>query len=205
MRLPGTVNTKIKDQTKPVRVLDGGGGYYGRGELAARTVEIPPASSVLRVTATGGRMDDRELALEALDHVSGRLADKYEDWLHVGMALQSVDPSAAMLAGWDAWSRRAPDKYEDGACAKKWASFGKSGYTLGSLVFWAEENGWVPPWKSKADKTSKKAEAAPPPPVNPRDQLISVISVLREEPALARLLLGVLDEAKRGGNSSCAF
>jgi hypothetical protein len=96
----------------------------------------------------GGKhqLGDRELALSALAALNPSRAVGYHSWLGVGMVLYSVDPSDAMLALWDEWSRLAPDKYTPGACAAKWRSFGRrGGLTLGSLIHWAREDGWTPP------------------------------------------------------------
>ncbi|HJT76351.1 MAG TPA: PriCT-2 domain-containing protein, partial [Gemmataceae bacterium] len=93
-----------------------------------------------------GRLTDRELALSALAGLSRQRAAGYHDWIGVGMALHSVDPSEAMLAEWDRWSRGCPEKYAEGACRHKWESFaGGGGLTLGSLIYWAREDGWTPP------------------------------------------------------------
>jgi hypothetical protein len=88
---------------------------------------------------------DRELALEALEHISSARAEGYHDWLAVGMALHSV--SDDLLGAWDSWSK-ASRKFAEGICARKWRSFGRftgKRYTLGSLIHWAKETGWVPP------------------------------------------------------------
>src|SRR5262249_12638633 len=73
----------------------------------------------------------------------------YDDWLQVGMALHTVDPGPGMLEEWDTWSRLCPGKYEDGVCAEKWATFSADGngraVTLGSLIHWAEADGWQRP------------------------------------------------------------
>jgi hypothetical protein len=84
-------------------------------------------------------------ALAALEHVSHQRAVSYDDWLAAGMALHSVDQSQAMLDRWDEWSRKCVEKFEEGACAKKWATFNKSGgIGIGSLIHWAKETGWAP-------------------------------------------------------------
>jgi hypothetical protein len=91
------------------------------------------------------RLSDPELALAALRGLSKQRAVGYWDWLGVGMVLHSVDPSPSMLADWDEWSRACPEKYQDGACEKKWASFSGRGLGLGSLIYWARQDGWTPP------------------------------------------------------------
>jgi hypothetical protein len=76
------------------------------------------------------------LALVALDRLSVKRASAYNPWLAVGMALHAVSPD--LLDDWDAWSQRCRAKYEAGACAYKWASFGRrQGFYLGHLLEWA--------------------------------------------------------------------
>jgi hypothetical protein len=87
--------------------------------------------------------DDRERALEALAHLSDDRAANYRDWLGVGMALHAADNSDAMLAEWDRWSQRCPDKYRAGACAAKWPTFRGHGLGVGSLIYWARLDGWA--------------------------------------------------------------
>jgi hypothetical protein len=96
-------------------------------------------------TYTGtGRRDDRELAREALAHLSTSRAAGYGDWLAVGMVLHSVGDD--LLPDWETWSRLCPEKYTEGACAAKWATFASGGgLTLGSLIHWAkQDSGWTP-------------------------------------------------------------
>ncbi len=97
----------------------------------------------------GPALSDREKAVFALKALAKDLAVGYNDWLRVGMALHST--STDLLDEWDSWSRAAaPEKWKDGACARKWASFKKSGVGLGSLVQWAKQTGWTPPWAAAA-------------------------------------------------------
>jgi hypothetical protein len=100
---------------------------------------------------------DCEVALSALAGLSTSRARGYGDWLAVGMALHSVSPD--LLDAWDSWSKSCPEKYEEGACKKKWASFKGSGITLGSLIYWARQDGWTPPWE-KASSNGHDADAA---------------------------------------------
>jgi hypothetical protein len=108
---------------------------------------------------------DRELALEALPHLSTSRAGNYHEWLRTGMALHAVDSCQAMLGEWDAWSRNCPEKYKDGVCAAKWATFSGNALGLGSLVWWArQDTGWTPrPPNGQAGtgRSNGKAGAAP--------------------------------------------
>jgi hypothetical protein len=91
---------------------------------------------------------DVALALAALEGLSKDRAGNYDDWLHVGMALHSVDDGDATLEAWDKWSHSSEELYEEGACAEKWETFTRdreNGITLGSLLHWAQQDGWVRP------------------------------------------------------------
>jgi hypothetical protein len=104
-----------------------------------------PKKGLLTRRATTS-LGDRELALSALAGLNPSLAIGYWDWLRVGMALHSVDDSREMLTAWDRWSRHAADKYQTGVCEQKWQTFGKKGgLGLGSLIYWAKQNGWTDP------------------------------------------------------------
>lgn len=82
--------------------------------------------------------------LEVLEHIEPAELD-YQQWLNVGMALElegySVDT-------WEAWSRKDPGRYHPGECRKKWTGFSGSGspVTGGTIVQYAREQGWTPPY-----------------------------------------------------------
>lgn len=112
-------------------------------------------------------LTDREIAIEALGQLSG-MTVCYHDWLHVGMALYSVDSSPAMLVEWDLWSQAAGDKYDPGACSAKWATFGGDGGSkigIGSLIYWAKQTGWKPPRRKRTNAAGddKRSDNEPPP------------------------------------------
>jgi hypothetical protein len=92
--------------------------------------------------------DKVALARDCLAALSPSRANPYiggDGWVDVGMALHSVGDE--LLPDWIAFSRQSP-KFKEGECETKWATFNRNGKrTLGSLVFWAEQDGWIPPWK----------------------------------------------------------
>jgi hypothetical protein len=159
LRVPGTTNHKPKCQPVPVQMLDASGPRYDRHELDARLPEGHTSSLALHATA---RLDDRELALLALAALKSARFDDYDSWLKIGMALHAVDPSATMCGEWDRASRCIPDKYEEGVCAEKWATFSVGGGVgLGTLIQWAEEDGWQPPWAKRPAQAQRVEPAAP--------------------------------------------
>ena len=75
-----------------------------------------------------------------LNHVD---ADEYGVWIKVGMALQSKLGEDG-LAVWENWSRKS-DKFEVGACDKRWRGFtDEGGITGGTLYHLAVEGGYKP-------------------------------------------------------------
>jgi len=99
--------------------------------------------------------------------LSSYRADDYDQWLKVGMALHSVSDS--LLGDWEAWSQQS-SKYQEGDCERKWRSFKPGGtLTIGSLCYWAKEDGWRSPNKEsppnlwRSDQSSQYFPDIPPP------------------------------------------
>ena len=76
-------------------------------------------------------------ALDLLTHIRPR--DNYDDWLKVGMALKSVD--AGLLLDWVNWSRGCSN-FDEEECLAKWQSFKRNGFTIGTLHYLAETDGY---------------------------------------------------------------
>ena len=76
-------------------------------------------------------------ALDLLAHIRPR--DGYDDWLKVGMALKSVD--AGLLLDWVNWSRGCSN-FDEEECLAKWQSFKSSGFSIGTLHYLAEKDGY---------------------------------------------------------------
>jgi hypothetical protein len=117
------------------------------GWVVERYRDRPGRPRCGRRGVTGGGPDRRHpvspwalfKAVVALHQLSAGRATSYDSWLYVGMALHSVSPD--LLDEWDAWSRRCPEKYEEGACERRWASFGRrKGWDLGHLLEWARQD-----------------------------------------------------------------
>ena len=65
----------------------------------------------------------------------------YQEWVNVGFALKDGGYSAR---DWEDWSRRDPHRFHPGECEKKWATIRGEGVSLGTLVAYARQQGWVP-------------------------------------------------------------
>lgn len=82
---------------------------------------------------------DADRATEILQHINPR--DDYDAWLRIGMALHSVD--AGLLNAWVEWSSGCSN-FNESECLDKWQSFKKSGITIGTLYYFARQDGWKP-------------------------------------------------------------
>ena len=94
----------------------------------------------------GGKVvdvNDGELA-EMLSHVPNNDLD-YDEWIKIGMALHHATGGSGFDL-WDRWSQQST-KYDDTSMQYKWHSFGRSAnpVTLGTLVHYAEEGGYIQP------------------------------------------------------------
>jgi predicted P-loop ATPase len=92
-----------------------------------RPIETPP------LLAKADPIADTERARQYLANIPGSLADDYDEWVKVGMALHSVGDDS-LLADWCQWSA-ASGKFKPGECEAKWASFNSDtgGVGLGTL------------------------------------------------------------------------
>ena len=77
-----------------------------------------------------------EAAIALLNLIPSSLADDYDSWIRVGMALKYISDS--LLPEWDRWSQSSP-KYKPGECAYKWQSFRGSGISDRTLHYLAKK------------------------------------------------------------------
>ena len=104
---------------------------------------IPPAPKRKERT-------DSEWARIWLDALNSSRASDYDEWIAVGMALQSVGDDS-LLTDWDRWSAQSA-KYEPGSCDEKWRTFEPgNGYSIKALCNMAKQDGWRP--KEKLSRT----------------------------------------------------
>lgn len=92
-----------------------------------------------------------EESKEALDHID---PESYDTWVQVGMALKSLGEEN--LEAWVEWSKKS-DKFVEGECERKWATFTGSGISSRSLIYFAKQNGWSP--KSKHEPITELGNA----------------------------------------------
>lgn len=100
---------------------------------------------------------DADRARDYLSRISTSLADDYDEWVKVGMALHSVGDDG-LLQDWISWSA-ASGKFEPGVCEAKWRSFnGSGGVGLGTLFHLAD-----PPQRTTRSAAPRQQQAAPAP------------------------------------------
>ena len=92
-----------------------------------RPIETPP------LLAAANPIEDAERARTYLANIPSSIADDYDEWVKVGMALHSVGDDS-LLADWCQWSA-ASGKFKAGECEAKWPSFksDSGGVGLGTL------------------------------------------------------------------------
>jgi hypothetical protein len=121
-------------------------GYHWCEGCSPREVEVADApdwliqplfadkSAVVKFTPKSDS-DEINRALALLQNIEPR--DSYDEWLKVGMALQSVDES--LIEDWIDWSRGS-NFFDEQECIRKWASFKGDGVGIGTLYFLAEQD-----------------------------------------------------------------
>ena len=87
--------------------------------------------------------------------------DSYDNWVAVGMGIHHATQGTGFHI-WDEWSQKS-SKYEADQMGRKWHSFGKSAnpVTLGTLIFKAEQNGYVVPVTFQIDATPDPVHSRP--------------------------------------------
>jgi putative DNA primase/helicase len=105
----------------------------------------------------------REVA-EALPFIP---AVEHDMWLHVGMAIHTVDSGEDGFALWVEWSKGCPEKFVLDDCHTRWRSFSPTGGITAATIFGlARDHGWkntaareppAPDWNE--DETPEEHEA----------------------------------------------
>jgi hypothetical protein len=105
---------------------------------------IKPDRHRAKIDAQWVDISDAELA-DMLSHIPNSSGTDYEQWIRVGMAIHHGTAGS----GYDLWHRWSAQsaKHDDTGMDKKWHSFGKSSnpVTLGTLVHYAQQQGWLRP------------------------------------------------------------
>ncbi|WP_295852851.1 phage/plasmid primase, P4 family [uncultured Xylophilus sp.] len=151
MRLPGTWNFKRKVPFQTRLLRDEPRDQPLTSEILVRSLQLDfeagtsPAGVCGAVGCLG--LDQSRLPKVGVDQrVLAALecipADDRKDWLKVGQALHSVDPTAQGRAIWDRWSQSAPEKFDVEEQRKTWDGFTQSGGVgIASLFYLARQYG----------------------------------------------------------------
>lgn len=148
-------------------------------------IDLLEKKTQYRSTDLNGETVDIEV--EELQNIVGYIqqSDQYQRWVDVGMAIHDTTQGSMQgLAIWDSWSQQA-ENYETGQTATKWSGFGKgtSLVSLGTLMHYAKENGYVQPVTFNADVYVKNDE----PIVTTLDERVAHIDI-RKPPKFAGVL-----------------
>ncbi|WP_201702304.1 PriCT-2 domain-containing protein [Paraburkholderia kirstenboschensis] len=99
---------------------------------------------------------------EVLVHMSADC--HYQEWLEAGMALHHQgEADDDWLKLWDEWSATAPDRYDEGATAVKWETFGeqrmqgRGGIALPTLI-WRARLACVAHWRAQIATITDQAQ-----------------------------------------------
>jgi hypothetical protein len=86
----------------------------------------------------------QELANKCLQYLSPERCENRESWIKVGYALRNTfEGSESGLVLWREWSKKCPEKYQEGCCEDVWNGTERETgekLTIGSLIFWACED-----------------------------------------------------------------
>jgi len=83
---------------------------------------------------------------------------EYDEWLKVGMAINTQHPGSDGLDLWDEWSQRGT-RYKAGECHKRWKGFGDFGTVrIGTLFYYAKKHDWEPDEKDVQNKVGNALE-----------------------------------------------
>ena len=83
---------------------------------------------------------DIDKLYDLVNVMSEERADSYHSWIAVGWALHNVNPSdVELLKVWIQFSKKSA-KFKEGECEGLWGKFRDTGYTIGSIYYWAKQD-----------------------------------------------------------------
>jgi putative DNA primase/helicase len=168
LRLPGSWH--LKGEPQRVRIVSGTFAQHRAEELIAKFPRPPEPAKA----AKSGRPKPSPLktngGLERFIKPLGYISP-YEraTWRDVGMALHHESHGDADgFNMWCDWAQGAPDKYDPADSQRVWDSFTTGrGITGGTIFSLAEQSGYAPEKRTRANANGAGNGSAPPPP--PRD------------------------------------
>lgn len=94
-----------------------------------------------------------DLAKRLCKILSVERAIRFNDWVRVGWVLYNISPT--LLDDYIEFSKKSPEKYEEGCCEKVWKDAKLGGYTIASLHWWAKQDNYDEYFKIMSAKTSQ--------------------------------------------------
>lgn len=132
----------------PPSIVDGKA-YEWMPESSVLDVEPPPVPLwLVPLLVVDGRSNaeqpdreiserDKALALDALKFIPADCAR--DEWLRIGMGFKAAGGSYDDFRD---WSATGEEKFDEAHCEKAWNSFKRSGVTIGTLFYYAKQNGF---------------------------------------------------------------
>jgi hypothetical protein len=140
------------------RVKNGGAGKLQSPESAGLypIATITPAQLLIgykpnyKAAETNREWNESDWARSYLKALQPWRAEDYDCWLRIGIALRSVnDPT--LLDDWVEFSKQSA-KFKAGECERKWGSFKVGRLGLGTLHYYASQDGWENPFATHCDE-----------------------------------------------------
>lgn len=120
--------------------------------FAAPATPVEDPEQVAPRAAAAGVDETDFIRLNVRDMLAVIPADDRKVWTDIGMALKAAGCDVSLF---DEWSRKSQTKYKGfNDCLKTWNSFKSTGVGPGTLVHYAQENGW----QSDPDKLTGEAK-----------------------------------------------
>ncbi len=146
------------------RVKNGGAGKLQSPESAglypvATVSTIQPITNykpIYEAPDSSKDWKDSDWARSYLQALQPWRADDYDVWLRIGIALRSVD-DPKLLDDWIEFSKQS-SKFKAGECEKKWGSFRSGRVGLGTLHYYAVQDGWENPFKRQEQTTNQTSQ-----------------------------------------------
>ena len=82
--------------------------------------------------------EEFENAQSLTSMLSRERANSYESWIRVGWCLHNID--YRLLEDWIKFSKKVPEKFEEGVCENEWDYMNDDGLNIGTLYRWAKED-----------------------------------------------------------------
>jgi hypothetical protein len=115
-------------------------------DSAMASSQAPPSIQPPSTVGTFANVDF-DLALQLVDLLSVNRAADEQLWIRVGWCLHNLENSDRSFEKWVEFSKKYPDKFDQGVCEDKWKRMEErnkqGGLGMGSLIMWAKQDDLV--------------------------------------------------------------